>query len=642
LAGILEWHGSFLHFFARDTHNQKAFGIVSTNIEESGLLGTDELLLQQRLPEPDELDSGSKSRPSDADLLAIYQASMQLQKLTTPRIMAQKVVDILVTILGQDNSAVLLIDREANLFRPLALNLQKFGSDRDAAEAAYIASHDLHLDNGISGTVAKSGYAIRIGDVGRDERFFPESDDIASQMCVPLLKEGRVFGVITVESPLPNAYSEHDQQVLESIAGQLAIALENAHLKAQVSGNVHRTIDKKRAQLQEELKESKRIIKRLREVENRYRLVVERLPAIIYVAESVGFRRMLYVSPQVEAVMGYSRSEWTTGPKSWQETIHPADRDRVLAILAGSEPSQSDLISIEYRLVNQEGQVGWFRDQSLPIQDDEGRRSLVLGIMFNIDDIKGTEQELLKHQTELTEQIEALKVRNEELNAFSHTVAHNLKNPLAILIGFAKVLEQEYSNSADEILNQGIQVIYDSGLRMEGIIEELLLLAEVRQLEGIKIKTLNMESIVNEIGDRLSNMVSEYQATIVMPSSWPMALGHKAWVQEIWVNYVSNAIKYGGRPPRVELGAVVQPDGMARFWVRDNGPGITMEDQERLFVPFTKLDQIQAQGHGLGLSIVQRIATKLGGDVGVQSELGHGSLFWFTLPMAQKEESPED
>jgi PAS domain S-box-containing protein len=605
-------------------------------------LGTDELLLQQQLPEPDELDSGSESRPLDADLLAIHQASVQLQELTTPRIMAQEVVDILVTILGQDNAAVLLIDSEANLLRPLALNLREIGSDHAAAESAYIASHDLHLDNGISGTVAKSGHAIRIGDVRRDERFFLERDDIASQMCVPLRGKGRVFGVITVESPRLNAYSEHDQYVLESIAGQLASALENARLQAQISGNVHGTIDRKQAQLQEELEESKRTIKSLREAENRYRLVVERLPAIIYIAESVGFRRMLYVSPQVETVMGYTRSEWTTGQKSWQETIYPADRDRVLATLAGSESSQSDLISLEYRLVNQDGHVSWFRDQSLPIQDDEGRRSLVLGIMFNIDDIKDTEQKNLKHQTELTEQIEALKVRNEELNAFSHTVAHNLKNPLAILIGFAKVLEQEYSNSADEILNQGIQVIYDSGQRMESIIEELLLLAEVRQLEDIKIKTLNMEGIVNEIGDRLSNMVSEYQATIVMPSAWPTALGHKAWVQEIWVNYVSNAIIYGGRPPRVELGAMVQPDGMARFWVRDNGPGITMQDQERLFVPFTKLDQIQAQGHGLGLSIVQRIATKLGGDVGVQSEPGHGSLFWFTLPMAQKEESPED
>jgi two-component system sensor histidine kinase/response regulator len=74
--------------------------------------------------------------------------------------------------------------------------------------------------------------------------------------------------------------------------------------------------------------------------------------------------------------------------------------------------------------------------------------------------------------------------------------------------------------------------------------------------------------------------------------------------------------------------------GMVRFWVRDNGPGLTPEAQSRLFTPFTRLDPVRAQGHGLGLSIVRRIAEKLGGQVGVESQLGQGSTFFFTLPAA--------
>ena len=100
----------------------------------------------------------------------------------------------------------------------------------------------------------------------------------------------------------------------------------------------------------------------------------------------------------------------------------------------------------------------------------------------------------------------------------------------------------------------------------------------------------------------------------------------------MWVNYLSNGIKYGGRPPRVELGATVQPDGMVRFWVRDNGPGILLEEQARLFTLFTRLDQVQVKGHGLGLSIARRIVEKLGGQVGTESEIGQGSVFSFTLP----------
>jgi two-component system sensor histidine kinase/response regulator len=100
----------------------------------------------------------------------------------------------------------------------------------------------------------------------------------------------------------------------------------------------------------------------------------------------------------------------------------------------------------------------------------------------------------------------------------------------------------------------------------------------------------------------------------------------------VWANYISNAIKYGGRPPHIELGATAQDDGMVRFWVRDNGAGLTPEEQTRLFIPFTRLDQVQVKGHGLGLSIVRRIVGKLGGQVGVESQVGQGSVFSFTLP----------
>ena len=120
----------------------------------------------------------------------------------------------------------------------------------------------------------------------------------------------------------------------------------------------------------------------------------------------------------------------------------------------------------------------------------------------------------------------------------------------------------------------------------------------------------------------------------MLPDHWPIALGYSPWIEEVWVNYISNAIKYGGRPPRVELGATVQADGMVRFWVRDDGSGLTPAEQAQLFVPFTRLNKTPAKGNGLGLSIVRRIVEKLGGQVGVESEglPGRGCVFSFTLP----------
>jgi signal transduction histidine kinase len=116
-----------------------------------------------------------------------------------------------------------------------------------------------------------------------------------------------------------------------------------------------------------------------------------------------------------------------------------------------------------------------------------------------------------------------------------------------------------------------------------------------------------------------------------------VALGYAPWLEEVWANYISNAIKYGGQPPLVELGADSLPSSQVRFWVRDNGPGLKPEEQERLFTPFTRLDQARARGHGLGLSIVRRIVEKLNGSVGVESQTipGKGCTFWFTLKQAE-------
>jgi signal transduction histidine kinase len=143
-----------------------------------------------------------------------------------------------------------------------------------------------------------------------------------------------------------------------------------------------------------------------------------------------------------------------------------------------------------------------------------------------------------------------------------------------------------------------------------------------------------MARIVAEAVQRLSYLIEQYQARIKIAEVWPVALGHSLWVEEIWVNYLSNAIKYGGCPPQIQLGATERSNGTVRFWVRDNGPGLSPEAQARLFAPFTQVTQAHTQGYGLGLSIVKRIVDKLGGEVGVESEgiPGKGSLFTFTLP----------
>lgn len=223
----------------------------------------------------------------------------------------------------------------------------------------------------------------------------------------------------------------------------------------------------------------------------------------------------------------------------------------------------------------------------------------------------------------------------EELNAFGQTVAHDLKNPLAIIGGYASLIDEEYDTLPDSEKRELVRCIVHGAAKANDIIEALLLFAGVRTMKGVTIGQLDMKVTVDETLRRLANMIAEYGTQLELPDNWPPALGYAPWIEEIWVNYLSNAIKYGGRPPRIVLGYDIQADGKIRYWVRDNGRGLTPEQQAKLFTPFTRLEQAAVEGHGLGLSIVQRIAARLRGEVGVESEPGHGSLFYFTLPAAE-------
>jgi signal transduction histidine kinase len=175
---------------------------------------------------------------------------------------------------------------------------------------------------------------------------------------------------------------------------------------------------------------------------------------------------------------------------------------------------------------------------------------------------------------------------------------------------------------------------------MDQTIHEILALASVRRAAEVPLGAIDTGGIITEVREDLSRMLADSGATLLLPDAWPSVRGYRPWVREVWLNYLSNAIKYGGRPdhgipPHISIGwekadAHEAADAI-RFWVEDNGTGLTPEQQEKLFVEFTRLERDRVEGHGLGLSIVLRIVSRLGGTAGVTSVPGRGSRFWFTL-----------
>jgi len=237
----------------------------------------------------------------------------------------------------------------------------------------------------------------------------------------------------------------------------------------------------------------------------------------------------------------------------------------------------------------------------------------------------------LQHSHEqLREMLSDLRARNKELEAYDHMLAHDLKDPLTIMISAADLITDVPDLTGQE-LKECMQQIKYTAYEMNSIINSLLLFAEVSKAE-VPVEPVNMAKVVANVRNRLGTMIKENRAKISIPRAWPHAIGYGPWLEEVWANYISNALKHGGQPPYVELGASAQPDSMIRFWTRDNGPGLPPKELVRLFTPFNQVGSVRNLRHGLGLSIVHQIVEKLGGQVGVESELGKGSLFFFTLP----------
>ena len=294
---------------------------------------------------------------------------------------------------------------------------------------------------------------------------------------------------------------------------------------------------------------------------------------------------------------------------------------------------------------------GRLSGRSVVFSDITERKQMDAALQEARQALEVANQELARNFAELDNANRGLQADNAELQAFAHTVAHDLKNPLAQILGFADMLNTEWNLLTREEIQTSLRIIERTGWKMNSIIHELLLLAEVREAEVV-IAPLEMAAIVHEATSRLAQAAEECGAQISLQdtSAWPVAVGYGPWVEEVWVNYIGNALKYGGRadrtpgvPPSVELGASAQADGCIRFWVRDNGRGLTADELARLFAPFERLSQASVAGHGLGLSIVRRIAERLGGEVMVESIPNQGSIFSFTLPAADGcSDSPAD
>lgn len=223
-----------------------------------------------------------------------------------------------------------------------------------------------------------------------------------------------------------------------------------------------------------------------------------------------------------------------------------------------------------------------------------------------------------------------LEIRNKELDQYAHTVAHDINSLLGGIIGFSEVLISNWGNNTKDTELSYLERIAKNGKKINEIVKELLFFASLKK-EDIEKTPVNMRTVIDSACDRFKFQIEEKSVQINIEENIFNCTGYAKWIEEVLYNYISNAIKYGGEPPIIDITSEKQENGYIKYNVTDNGEGVPDELIPVIFEEDNSQKNKMIKGNGLGLSIVKRIAEKLDGYVSVESKPGEGSIFSFSL-----------
>jgi PAS domain S-box-containing protein len=390
-------------------------------------------------------------------------------------------------------------------------------------------------------------------------------------------------------------------------------------------------------------------LRALRTSEAKYRALVERVPAIIYINSLAEASTEFYVNSQVEKVLGFSQAEWGEGATLWLRQLHTEDRRRVLRDMALSQDSGVPFVC-DYRLVARDGTVLWFHDEAVLVYDETGAPLCFQGVMLDITERVQALQSLQEERANLAERVEErtaeLRAANADLaraarlkDEFLAAMSHELRTPLNAILGLSEALLEGVYGPQTEKQARSLRSIAESGRHLLDLINDILDVAKIEagKLE-LQVGVVPVASVCESSMGLVKQtaMKKQIKTSVTLSDSVTQIEADARRLKQILVNLLSNAVKF--TPECGQIGLEVQDDQegeMVHFTVWDTGIGISAEDMEQLFQPFVQVDSSLSRkynGTGLGLALVKRLANMHGGDVSVHSEVGGGSRFTVSLP----------
>ncbi|MCI0682040.1 MAG: PAS domain S-box protein [Gemmataceae bacterium] len=464
---------------------------------------------------------------------------------------------------------------------------------------------DVPLGTGITGQVAQTGLARRVGDVRTDPAYLAADGRTCSELCLPMKIGPKVVGVLNVESHAPDAFTPADEQLLGTVVDMVGNALER--LRAEEA---------------------------IRHSEERFRALAEKVQLIPWQADA-RTSQMTYVGPQAVAILGYALDDWCT-PDFWKAHIHAEDAGWVAAYCMESSLSR-DRYQLEYRMIARDGRTVWLYDLVHVVRDEHGPR-ILHGVLIDMTERKRAEEERRKLEVQIQH---AQKL--ESLGVLAGGIAHDFNNLLTSMLGYASLALMQLP--AESPACPMLHAIENAAQRAADLTQQMLAYSGRGHFV---IQLLRLDTLVQEMTKLLQTVVSK-KAAVALELAPATVEGDATQIRQIVMNLITNASEaLEGNVGAIRIATGVRqadtaylrspfcPDELpagpyAYVEVEDNGCGMSDATLPRIFDPFftTKFT-----GRGLGLAAVLGIVRGHRGVIKVNSTPGRGTLFEVLLPCA--------
>jgi two-component system sensor histidine kinase/response regulator len=363
-------------------------------------------------------------------------------------------------------------------------------------------------------------------------------------------------------------------------------------------------------------------------------------PAVIYSFAASGDFSPIFVSDNIENLLGYQPGEYLEDADFWRNRVHPDDLADVMAKQVNLFERGQHLC--EYRFCKKDGSYCWLSDEQHLLRDKNGHPLEVVGSWSNVDARKAADQALLATQAELEKATQTALEANAAKGAFLANMSHEIRTPMNAIIGLSQLaLKAELPPRQRDYLSK----IKNSGQHLLGIINDIL---DFSKVEAGKLSVERIDFDLDKVLENVSNVISEKASAKglelifdVAPSVTSHLQGDPLRLGQILINFCNNAVKFTDKGEVVIRARVLEdhPDSqLVEFSVIDTGIGMTEAQMARLFRAFEQADTSTTRkygGTGLGLAISKRLAELMGGDVSVLSEHGKGSTFRFTARLGK-------